>query len=239
MRSALVLLLLAAAAPGAGQPEPRQFETDKVPWATLGRLSLGDDAAAAAGPLGMPADFWQRRWEREPTHIRWPAGAFAQLFEGEEDLEQLLSDAILDDKPFELGKNVKVVLDGRKGRASGILDFEKLQEFFSMRATVVFDGVEKSWKPVRRLAKRVERWAGVRAEVNMYRTPPEARGFGAHYDFEDVFIVQVQGSKRWRVWEPDAAVAQVVTDWSRPQRHRGKRGGRRRGRLLRRRRRRR
>ena len=40
----------------------------------------------------------------------------------------------------------------------------------------------------------------------MYRTPPNARGFQAHFDFEDVFIVQVSGSKRWRVWEPDPSV---------------------------------
>ena len=41
------------------------------------------------------------------------------------------------------------------------------------------------------LARGVEAGFGVRTEVNMYLTPPEARGFNPHFDFEDVFILQV------------------------------------------------
>ena len=39
-------------------------------------------------------------------------------------------------------------------------------------------------------------------QVNAYVTPPQSRGFDAHYDVHDVFVVQVDGEKRWRVHQP-------------------------------------
>ena len=39
-------------------------------------------------------------------------------------------------------------------------------------------------------------------QVNAYVTPPSSRGFSAHYDIHDVFVLQVAGEKRWIVHEP-------------------------------------
>ena len=47
------------------------------------------------------------------------------------------------------------------------------------------------------------------SSINMYVTPPSARGFDVHFDYEDVIIIQVHGSKRWRLWEPDPKAGQL------------------------------
>ena len=39
-------------------------------------------------------------------------------------------------------------------------------------------------------------------QVNAYVTPPSSRGFSAHYDIHDVFVLQLAGEKRWIVHEP-------------------------------------
>jgi len=38
--------------------------------------------------------------------------------------------------------------------------------------------------------------------VNAYITPAQSQGFAPHYDTHDVFVLQISGSKRWRVHEP-------------------------------------
>ena len=38
------------------------------------------------------------------------------------------------------------------------------------------------------------------AFANMYLTPPQARAVDAHADDRDVLVLQLEGSKRWRVW---------------------------------------
>ena len=86
-----------------------------------------------------------------------------------------------------------------------------------MRATVVLSSVEKSWPPVTALAAEVERWTGVPTTAALFRTPPRAQGSPAHFDMEDVFILQTAGSKRWRVWAPDPAVAMAPLPVSDPR----------------------
>ena len=39
-------------------------------------------------------------------------------------------------------------------------------------------------------------------QVNAYLTPQAAKGLELHFDYHDVFVVHLEGSKRWRVWEP-------------------------------------
>lgn len=39
-----------------------------------------------------------------------------------------------------------------------------------------------------------------RVHVNAYLTPPNSRGFGPHWDTHDVFVVQLRGRKRWRLF---------------------------------------
>jgi lysine-specific demethylase/histidyl-hydroxylase NO66 len=46
----------------------------------------------------------------------------------------------------------------------------------------------------------------VPVQANAYLTPAGNRGFDAHYDTHDVFVLQVTGRKRWRVHRP------VLTD---------------------------
>jgi hypothetical protein len=39
-------------------------------------------------------------------------------------------------------------------------------------------------------------------QINAYVTPPQNRGFAAHYDVHDVFVLQVAGRKKWTIHAP-------------------------------------
>jgi len=39
-----------------------------------------------------------------------------------------------------------------------------------------------------------------RSQANVYLTPPDSQGFKPHWDTHDVFVLQVEGSKRWRIY---------------------------------------
>ena len=39
-------------------------------------------------------------------------------------------------------------------------------------------------------------------QINAYLSPSSARGLDVHFDYHDVFVVQLEGTKRWRVWAP-------------------------------------
>ena len=38
--------------------------------------------------------------------------------------------------------------------------------------------------------------------ANVYLTPPGTQGFAPHFDDVDVFLLQLEGRKQWRVYKP-------------------------------------
>ncbi|MFE2374271.1 cupin domain-containing protein [Streptomyces sp. NPDC059398] len=67
-------------------------------------------------------------------------------------------------------------------------------------ASLVLDAVEKIHPAVRAAAEGLERFLGTSVQVNAYASWTEREGFGRHWDDHDVVVVQLHGSKRWRLW---------------------------------------
>ncbi|CAE7587568.1 RIOX1 [Symbiodinium natans] len=53
--------------------------------------------------------------------------------------------------------------------------------------------------PVAELLKRLEAHFGCLWGANSFRTPPGSMGFKAHHDEVEVFMLQLEGAKRWRL----------------------------------------
>jgi hypothetical protein len=82
-----------------------------------------------------------------------------------------------------------------------VADDKVLTEFVS-GATLVLQGVHRTWAPVRTFAEGLSAQLGHPVQVNAYVTPPQNTGFAPHYDVHDVFVLQFAGRKRWLVHEP-------------------------------------
>jgi hypothetical protein len=79
---------------------------------------------------------------------------------------------------------------------------EAVGELFADGATAVLQGLHRTWPPIIELATQLALDLGHPVQVNAYITPPSSRGFAAHYDVHDVFVLQVAGEKRWTIHAP-------------------------------------
>jgi bifunctional lysine-specific demethylase and histidyl-hydroxylase NO66 len=79
---------------------------------------------------------------------------------------------------------------------------DKLLRLFAEGATIVLQGLHRIWPPLVEFSQALAADVGHPVQVNAYVTPPQSRGFDDHYDVHDVFVLQVDGQKRWRVHEP-------------------------------------
>lgn len=70
-------------------------------------------------------------------------------------------------------------------------------------ATIVLEGLQRYWEPLTFFCRDLEVDLGHRLQVNAYVTPPGSRGFAAHRDTHDVFVLQVSGSKDWKIFDRD------------------------------------
>ena len=68
--------------------------------------------------------------------------------------------------------------------------------------TVFMNFVERHYPPVAALTCWLAAALGTKAQTNAYLTPPHAQGFTAHTDSQDVLILQLEGTKAWRVYHP-------------------------------------
>ncbi|MEU3220200.1 cupin domain-containing protein [Streptomyces sp. NPDC006971] len=67
-------------------------------------------------------------------------------------------------------------------------------------ASLVLDAVEKIHPAVGMAAEGLERFLGTSVQANAYASWTDREGFGLHWDDHDVVVVQVHGSKRWRLY---------------------------------------
>lgn len=80
---------------------------------------------------------------------------------------------------------------------------EKLWGEYLVGSTIIISGTQQGIPPLIEFGTALEREWLVRAQTNLYLTPPRAQGFAAHYDFHCVCILQVHGEKTWRLYESD------------------------------------
>ena len=80
---------------------------------------------------------------------------------------------------------------------------------FADGASIVINHVDKAWPPLNALCTRLgERFRY--AFANLYFTPYASQTAPPHSDDRDVFVLQMHGAKRWRVWPCDHCDAQLL-----------------------------
>jgi ribosomal protein L16 Arg81 hydroxylase len=166
------------------------------------------DRPALTRLTGLSADDFARdHWGERPLVIRRPEG-FDDLFSSDA-VDELVAERGLR-TPF-----VRMAAEGAVLGSSGFtgsggfgaeiadqIDSAKVLEQFAAGATLVLQGLHRTWAPIAGFTRQLVDDLGHPAQVNAYVTPAASRGFDPHYDTHDVFVIQIAGAKRWRIHEP-------------------------------------
>jgi lysine-specific demethylase/histidyl-hydroxylase NO66 len=83
-----------------------------------------------------------------------------------------------------------------------VIQPNRVLELHAAGATMVVQGLQLTDPDLARLATNLALDLDQAVQVNAYLTPQAAKGLELHFDYHDVFVVQLDGAKRWRVWEP-------------------------------------
>jgi ribosomal protein L16 Arg81 hydroxylase len=79
-------------------------------------------------------------------------------------------------------------------------DTNRLFHSYDQGDTIVLNFVQCYWEPAARLCAALEYFFHFPAGVNVYVTPQNSQGFPPHFDAHDVFVLQVEGAKSWRLY---------------------------------------
>ena len=83
-----------------------------------------------------------------------------------------------------------------------VIQPNRVLELHAAGATIVLQGLQFTDPHLGRIANNLALDLDHAVQVNAYLSPAAARGLELHFDQHDVFVLQLDGRKRWRVWEP-------------------------------------
>ncbi len=84
---------------------------------------------------------------------------------------------------------------------SGMIDRGAVARNFQQGATIVLPQLHQVDPTLAGFTRSIESLLSCHVQTNIYLTPPDAQGFKTHYDDHDVFVLQVEGSKSWRLYD--------------------------------------
>jgi len=188
---------------GRADPSMSAPATERASGLRLGRPAL---ARCVADPERFPREVWGRA--PQLSRAEDLPGDVADLL-SREDVDELLSTRGLR-TPFLRVARRGETLPSRDftapgGVGAGIADQvsdERLTALFADGATIVLQALHRTWPPLVDFAQDLAAELGHPVQVNAYVTPPQSQGFSDHYDVHDVFVLQVEGAKRWMVRAP-------------------------------------
>ena len=178
---------------------------------------------ALLAPLSLQT-FLAQHWERAPVLARGPAGRFACLERALRDtpaaaravpaveLDELDSAAARDEAtragaggaPVH-GQDVRLVRTSESGEAFFVpmgtaLDAATVHAASAAGCTVALRAVNLRSTAAAAVAATLSAELGLPCGANLYVTPPHAQGLAMHFDDHDVVVLQLAGSKAWRVF---------------------------------------
>jgi len=152
------------------------------------------------------ATFISDYFEKQPLYVPRPFPQWCREMPSIDDLDAIISNT---STPHGLSTEHLMRADagGREvypvERCSdGRPDMSAIYRAYGQGWTVCVHNLHRRCAPVARLAGSVTSEIGHNVNVNLYCTPSGSRGFAAHADSHDVFVLQLEGRKSWRVFAP-------------------------------------
>ncbi|KAM4795118.1 ribosomal oxygenase 2 [Rhinophrynus dorsalis] len=158
-------------------------------------------------------DFFCEYWENKPMLLQRgdsEISAYYQTLFQLSDMKHIAGRGIYYERDINLFKykNGKKVSLPRHGKATYL---HLLKDFGSGKATMQLHQPQRFSDGLWHIMEKLECFFGALVGSNVYITPPDSQGLPAHYDDVEVFILQLEGEKRWRLYTPTVPLA---TDYS-------------------------
>jgi len=139
-------------------------------------------------------EYSARYWEKSPLIVhRNDPGYYGDLFTLK-DFDESVKSGRGYVKTAEATTKKQARLEG-----TGPKTLERILTDMHEGRTLILDGMQDFNAKLGLMCRLLAQQTGARFQTNIYLTPPSGKGFQAHWDNHDVFVMQVMGSKRWQV----------------------------------------
>lgn len=186
---------------GTAAPQPPS------PWLDLPNQAEEAALAWLVWPMD-PKVFLAEYWEKKPLHLKRSAPNYYDGLFSKQVLDTHLrtSEARYGERVnlarFDTDKAEKI--DANPSPHGSVVKAAAVDKAFASGATIQAMHPQQFHTPVRNTLSALERSFGATCGANAYLTPRASQGFAPSFDDVEVFMLQLEGAKRWRLHEPPA-----------------------------------
>lgn len=145
-------------------------------------------------------EFLTSFWERTPLLIQRTSNRYyGELFDVSV-FNTLVKSSFLCPPQIEMFKSGSAQPD-RDFMLGGAVNPIATRHLLDSGASVVINGAHKYHNPLALFCRSIEKSFSHPVQANAYFTPPHSQAFKTHFDDHDVFVLQVSGSKHWRLYD--------------------------------------
>lgn len=154
--------------------------------------------------------FLRDYWESKPLHVRRATPSFFDRVLSLADVSTMITSTEMRQSDLRLVRDGIPLapstytrpLPWADGTVDGVVLTDRVFSEYHAGATIILEALQRKWRPLTRLCRTLETFLCQGVQANVYLTPKNSRGFAAHYDTHDVFVLQVAGTKSWRIYRP-------------------------------------
>jgi len=153
-----------------------------------------------------PDEFLATCWTERAVLLRDPHRRFEGLFDWAA-LNTVLNSGDLTFPATVVSRNERVIPaeEFTRGGDGKTVDVQAVMRLFREGASFSVRGAGSYWPPLKAILDALNDTFFESAHANVYCSPANTQGFRAHYDLHEVFVLQIEGAKHWRVFPPTSA----------------------------------
>ncbi len=153
-------------------------------------------------------EFYEKYWEQKHLYISKDSKNHVEDLLNIEDLDKFLARNDLRYPTIRLVQNGRElpineyskILNFGKYSSEGLLDTDKILHNYTNGATILIQLARSSFYNLALFTNDLQNTLKSNIEANIYLTPENSQGFTTHFDTHSVFVIQLQGSKLWRIY---------------------------------------
>ncbi len=149
----------------------------------------------------LPESFFETYWEQSALLIQRNESEYWSHLLSLEIVDQVISTLNLDYPELSLTNANGEIPKDNYLISDNLVNLAKVYQYYNDGHTIILNSQNNRVPSLANLCRTLELEFGMPFQTNVYLTPADAQGFTSHYDDHCVFILQISGTKRWRIYQ--------------------------------------
>ncbi len=158
-----------------------------------------DPLAFLIDPIPKEIFFAEYHEKRHLCCHRDEPGRYSNLLSIER-IDELIADSELPPNAIQMARSEPAIKRRDFSYQNGNIDRGAVVRHYQQGATVILPQMHLADAMLFDFCNCMEKQFSTGVQTNIYLTPPGHQGFNTHYDDHDVFVIQIKGKKRWRIF---------------------------------------